>query len=112
MKKVYYLRIMVPTSHSDQVRDALGKAGAGEIGAYHFCTFSFKGIGRFLPKENANPYLGEIGSLCAVEEECIETVCEPSLLKGVLAHLFEVHPYETPSIQVSEIYLPEKKEAN
>ncbi len=42
--------IFVPESHADIVREAMGKAGAGKIGNYSFCSFSSKGVGRFRPE--------------------------------------------------------------
>jgi hypothetical protein len=35
------LVIFVPETHTDIVREAMGKAGAGKIGKYSFCTFSY-----------------------------------------------------------------------
>jgi hypothetical protein len=32
----------VPLTHVDVVREALGKAGAGQIGEYSFCSFLLK----------------------------------------------------------------------
>ena len=52
MKK-YKLVVYVPEDHADKLREAMGKAGAGEIGNYEFCTFTTKGIGRFRPGEGS-----------------------------------------------------------
>lgn len=65
----------VPESHSDKLREAIGNAGAGQIGNYSFCTFTIKGTGRFKPGVNANPTIGEGGKLEEVVEDRIETVC-------------------------------------
>jgi len=43
----------VPLNYADKVREALGEAGAGEIGNYKFCSFSSLGQGRFMPNEQA-----------------------------------------------------------
>ena len=89
------LIIYVPQTHADKVRKALGDAGAGKIGEYAFCSFSTKGIGRFMPLENANPAIGTRGKLQEVEEERIETICEQSNLEKILTAVKEVHPYES-----------------
>ena len=68
MNKIFKIVVFVPESHTDIVREAMGKAGAGKIGNYTFCSFSSKGIGRFKPEEGAHPAIGEIGKLEAVEE--------------------------------------------
>lgn len=49
--------VFVPETHTDVVREAMGKAGAGKIGNYSHCTFSSKGVGRFKPEEGADPHM-------------------------------------------------------
>ncbi|MBN2585631.1 YqfO family protein [Patescibacteria group bacterium] len=86
--------VFVPESHADAVREAMGEAGAGKIGNYTNCSFSSKGVGRFLPQAGANPAIGEVGKLEAVEEERIEMVCEREKLKEAISAIKRVHPYE------------------
>ena len=47
--------VFVPLTHSNKVREAIGKAGGGNIGNYSYCSFSSIGTGRFNPNEKANP---------------------------------------------------------
>ena len=98
--KTYKLVVFVPVTHGDQLRQAMGDAGAGRIGNYSHCSFTVKGTGRFKPEAGANPAIGVVGRLEAVEEERIETVCEDAKLKDVLAAIRRVHPYEEPAIDV------------
>lgn len=84
----------VPIENSDEVRKAIGAAGAGIIGEYSFCSFSVRGTGRFIPSDTANPHIGQTGKFEAVQEERIEVVCEQSGAKAVLAAIRKVHPYE------------------
>lgn len=91
---VVKLVVFVPESHADTVRKALGDAGAGKIGNYTHCSFSSKGVGRFLPGEGASPTIGEIGKLEEVIEERIEVVCERDKLTDVVSAMKAVHPYE------------------
>ncbi|WP_062198663.1 Nif3-like dinuclear metal center hexameric protein [Massilibacterium senegalense] len=88
------LVVFVPASHEQLVRKALGDAGAGFIGAYSHCSFSSKGEGRFLPTNQANPYIGEVGKLEVVEEVRIETILPESMEKQVIRAMLEAHPYE------------------
>ncbi len=88
------LVIYTPLTHADAVRTALGETGAGRIGNYSFCSFSSRGIGRFLPNQQANPAIGEIGKFEAVEEERIEVVCAKDIVKDVVEAVRAVHPYE------------------
>ncbi|MFS1517890.1 Nif3-like dinuclear metal center hexameric protein [Bacillus sp. SCS-151] len=88
------LVVTVPVAHADQIKEAIGNAGAGFIGNYSHCTFSSEGVGTFLPKENANPYIGTAGKLETVKEQRIETVFPENLEKKVLSAMFKAHPYE------------------
>src|SRR5690606_39698825 len=85
---------------ADDVRQALGEAGAGQVGDYRFCSFSVKGVGRFIPMDGANPAIGERGKLEEVVEERIETVCWRKDLEKVIAAVKAAHPYEEVAIDV------------
>ena len=99
MKK-YKIVVFVPETHAEKLREAMGNAGAGQIGNYSHCTFSVKGVGRFKPNAGANPTIGEVGKLEAVEEERIETVCSEERLRDVLKAIRIAHPYEEPATDV------------
>ncbi len=103
MTKSYKIVVFAPETHADILREAMGQAGAGKIGDYEHCTFTIKGVGRFRPVAGANPTIGEVGTLEAVNEERIETVCSPELLETVLAAIRAVHPYEEPATEVYEL---------
>ncbi len=91
---------MVPHEHADAVREALGSAGAGQLGEYSYCSFSVTGNGRFMPSESANPYIGTANKLEVVEEERIEVVCDRKVAKEVLRALRDAHPYEEVALDV------------
>lgn len=98
------LIITVPISHGDEVREALGNAGAGDVGNYSHCSFSYQGTGRFRPKEGADPFIGTEGQFETVPEEQIQTVCEKSRLESVLKAIKEAHPYEETVIDIFPVY--------
>lgn len=100
MASNYKIVVFVPSSHADLVREAIGKAGAGKIGKYTFCSFTSKGIGRFKPEQGANPTVGEVGNYEEVEEERIEAVCEKDSVEKVIAAIKKVHPYEEVALDV------------
>lgn len=102
MKK-FKIVVYVPESHGDTLREAMGNAGAGQIGNYTFCTFTIKGTGRFRPGEGATPTIEHVGKLEEVAEERIETVCSEEKLKDVLAAIRAVHPYDEPATDVYPI---------
>ncbi len=96
--------ITVPESHADIFREAMGKAGAGKVGNYSYCSFSVKGIGRFLPNTSAHPEMGKAGALEEVIEERIETVCHKEFLEQVLEAIKKAHPYEETVIDIYPVY--------
>lgn len=84
----------VPVDDADKVREALGNAGAGQIGEYSFCSYSVLGKGRFIPSENANPHIGQLGVAEVVEEERIEVECDRANAKAIIQAMKSAHPYE------------------
>jgi hypothetical protein len=94
------IRTTVPLQDADTMRQALGEAGAGRVGEYTFCSFSARGVGRFMPTENAHPHIGEANKLEAVEEEEIQVICDRAIAKHVIAALKAAHPYEEPIIDI------------
>lgn len=101
--------VYVPESHADRVRKAMGDAGAGFVGDYKHCSFSVKGVGRFIPLSTAHPTIGKINELTEVIEERIETVCYETDLKKIVRAIKKIHPYEEVAIDVYPLVLdPEK----
>jgi len=92
--------VFVPETHTDIVREAMGKAGAGKIGNYSSCSFSSKGIGRFTPESGANPHIGKVGKFEEVAEERIEVVCPREKLDNVINAIKKVHPYDEVALDV------------
>lgn len=90
----------VPTEAAERLRQAIGEAGAGTLGNYSYCSFSTKGEGRFVPNEDANPFVGENGSLHVEKEEKIEVVCDRADAKKVVEALKAAHPYEEVAFEV------------
>lgn len=84
----------VPEENSDNLLEALGKAGAGQIGNYENCSFQSSGIGTFKPNEYSNPTVGEKGNLEKVKEKRIEVIFPNHLKSKILNTLKSVHPYE------------------
>ncbi len=84
----------VPVADADKVRNALGGAGAGQIGEYSFCSYSVVGKGRFVPSDKASPHIGEANKLEAAGEERIEVICGRTKAKTVIEAMRQAHPYE------------------
>ena len=90
----------VPVENADGIREALGRAGAGAIGEYSYCSYSVVGKGRFLPSEAAKPHIGKAESYETVTEQRIEVECDRSIAKDIVKAIKLVHPYEEVVIDV------------
>lgn len=84
----------VPESHLDAVREVACKAGAGGIGNYTQCSFSWDGEGTFLGGAGANPTVGKAGGLERVKERRLELVFPWKLRDQVVRAARQAHPYE------------------
>jgi hypothetical protein len=100
MQKRAMIVVNVPTGEADALRKAIGDAGGGKLGDYSYCSFSIKGVGRFLPNEKANPAIGTIGQLEIVEEERVEVSCDEADALAIVNAIRKAHSYEEPAIVV------------
>ncbi|MBI2422060.1 MAG: Nif3-like dinuclear metal center hexameric protein [Candidatus Hydrogenedentes bacterium] len=87
----------VPESHLDAVRDAMARAGAGQIGDYTSCSFVTPGTGTFMPGTGATPYSGRKGQLNREPEMRLEMIAPAQLSSAVVRALCAAHPYEEPA---------------
>ena len=92
--------VTIPVDNVDAVRKAVCEAGAGNIGNYSYCSTTYKGVGTFMPNDNANPFIGKSNSLEFVEEEKLEVICDVENVKRVLVALRKAPPYEEPAIDI------------
>jgi hypothetical protein len=79
------------------------EAGAGNIGAYVGCSFRSPGIGAFVPREGADPFVGTVGRASLVEETRVEMVAPRHREGAVVAALVSSHPYEEPAFDVYDV---------
>lgn len=103
-KETYYqIQIYVPSTHEQNILSAIAKNGAGKLGDYDSCSFSFGGIGRFKPLENATPFIGNISEIAEVEEVKIEAIVKETDLNRVILAMKQVHPYEEVAYNVFKL---------
>ncbi|TMW73839.1 Nif3-like dinuclear metal center hexameric protein [Alteribacter natronophilus] len=107
--KLKKVAVFVPEEQADDVRDALGKAGAGAIGAYSHCSFNTKGTGAFKPGEGTDPFIGEQGKMEYVNEVRIESIYPASIEKRVIREMTKAHPYEEVAYDVYDMAVPGEK---
>jgi len=86
-----------PKDHSDNVRNALFEAGAGQIGNYDSCSFNSEGTGTFKARNKARPFVGKIDEFHLEPETRIEVILPGYLKHQVLEALLVAHPYEEPA---------------
>jgi hypothetical protein len=98
MSELIKVVVTVPASDADALRAAIGKAGAGKIGKYSYCSYSVTGVGRFVPEKGAHPTIGKIGQPEEVKEERIEVTCDSNDLTVIVSTIRAAHPYEEPAI--------------
>ncbi len=88
------LHTYVPSEHKASVMDALFSAGAGSIGDYDECSFSFEGQGSFRANENAQPFVGNKNERHYENEHKIEVIMAGRNQAKVVSALQQAHPYE------------------
>src|SRR5215471_2812278 len=91
LKKLF---TFAPVDKAEQVRNAIFKAGGGEIGNYSECSFNVEGEGTFKAEEGTDPYVGEIGNQHRGKEIKIEVIFPAWLEKKILPAMIQSHPYE------------------
>jgi hypothetical protein len=105
MSELVKIVVTVPEKDADKLRKVIGDSGAGSLGNYTHCSFSVKGVGRFLPQDGANPTIGKVGKPEEVIEERIEITCEREKMQQVVESIRKNHPYEEPAIDVYPMLL-------
>ena len=88
------LTTYAPKDNAEEVRTALFKAGAGNIGNYDNCSYNTQGFGTYRGNEDSNPTIGKKGELHTEEETFISVIFEKHKEKNILNTLFKTHPYE------------------
>ena len=100
MTQQVYIVTGAPEEALEAILDAISSAGGGIVGHYTHCAFTNAGVGRFKPDSSANPHLGAVGEINAVDEWRIETFCDLDKAKAVVQGIRAAHPYEEPVVYV------------
>lgn len=109
-ESLFKLVTFAPPSHAAAVREALARAGAGEIGRYTDCAFSSEGTGAFRPEAGADPFTGTVaGMLETAPEVRVEVQLPRWSLARVVEALRAAHPYEEVAYDVYPVVQPETR---
>lgn len=85
------------------VKAAMFRAGAGEIGNYSNCSFSTEGQGSFKGNNNSKPYVGEKNIIHFEKEERIEVIAPRHLINNIICEMLKAHPYEEVAYDIINI---------
>lgn len=83
-----------PVDKVAEVREALFKAGAGNIGNYDACSFNSDGYGTFRGNADSKPFVGNVGEIHTEKETKLEVIFPVDKQGELLKALFTTHPYE------------------
>lgn len=90
----------VPSAQVDGVAAAMAAAGAGSIGRYDGCSFRTEGVGSFVPSPEADPVVGERGSIHLEQETRLEMYAPATRADAIARALVAAHPYEEPAYDI------------
>ncbi|MEG0761329.1 Nif3-like dinuclear metal center hexameric protein [Chryseobacterium sp.] len=94
------LNVYVPQEYSENVREALFAAKAGNIGFYDECSFTTKGAGTFRPIEGSVPFSGEQNIRENADEVMISVIFEAFKQHHIVSAMKNAHPYEEVAHQI------------
>jgi len=91
---MYKISFYAPEKDLELVKNAMFDAGAGKFNNYENCAWQTIGMGQFKPINNANPTIGVLDELEAIEEYKVEMMCVEDNLQIVIEAMKFAHPYE------------------
>ena len=97
------LTTFVPKEEAELLRNALFKAGAGNIGNYSNCSFNTEGIGTFMGNDASSPTKGIKGKTHKEEETQISVTYSKHLEASILKTLFQTHSYEEVAYEITTL---------
>ncbi len=102
-KTIKKLTTYIPKSNAKSLKNKLFGVGAGSIGKYDNCSFSYEGVGTFRGNESSNPIIGNKLKNTTQNEVCVNITFLKHLEEKVLSALREVHPYEEIAYEVKTL---------
>ena len=101
--KQYKIVTFIPEEHIDAIIKILEKEDISIIDNYKACSFYTNGVGTFYPLDKANPSFGNKNRLNKIDEFRIEIIADEMNINYTLKLLKDIHPYESPAIDIYEI---------
>ncbi len=97
------LTTYAPKNEAKKIREALFKAGAGNIGNYSNCSFNTDGVGTYKGNQYSNPTKGEKKEEHNEVETKITVLYNKHLESKILKALFNSHSYEEVAYEIITI---------
>ncbi|WP_262152059.1 Nif3-like dinuclear metal center hexameric protein [Chryseobacterium foetidum] len=94
------LNVYVPKDHSENLKEALFDAKAGNIGFYDECSFTTEGSGTFRPIEGSKPFSGQQNVRENADEVMISVIFESFKQNQIVSAMKNAHPYEEVAHQI------------
>lgn len=88
------LAVYCPKKNTEEVKQAMFDAGAGNIGNYSECSFNSDGLGTYKGNEDSNPAIGEKGTRHQETEDKIEVLVSRHRKGQIVSAMLNAHPYE------------------
>lgn len=96
----YKLEIFIPKTHFAHLQTALRSVDAGHIGNYDSCLSYSEVIGTWRPLDGTTPYSGKQNEISQEPELKVEVRILSENLDKTLSAIKDIHPYETPVINI------------
>ena len=100
---MYKVTVYVPIESLDTIQNAIKDYCYTPTNKYTYCMSWKKVQSMWMPINNANPYLGELGKVQYAEEYELVFRCKEEDIDKVISLIKENHPYEEVSIDVHKI---------
>lgn len=100
---MYKLVVFCPLEQASALKEALFKVGAGKSEHYDRACYESLVDGQFRPLKGSNPTTGETGKEQKTQELRLEFICQEKLISSIITTLKDVHPYEVPAFEVTQL---------
>jgi len=100
------LIIYTPPEAEERILRALANVGVGTSGNYECWAIGFDVTEQFRPTSKAQPFEGSVGALSRQTNRRLEFHVPQSKYLEYIEVVREVHPYETPAIEVIPLLYP------
>jgi len=104
--KGYKVMVYGPETTLQEILRGVAHLRLGQLGNYDSWSIISPVTESFRPLEGSQPTHGKAGELQQVASCRLELQCKENELGKLLDQIRELHPYETPAIEVLELILP------